>query len=704
MTEQSKLKVALVDWDEDLFSPCGWEAEMIASAGIAYVHAQQHTPAEVLAFAHDADVVLQQSLRPLLTGEVIAALDRCRCLVRLGIGYDNVDVAAATRRGMLVCNVPAYCVEDVAEHALALLLASVRRIPRQDRWIREGRWDRTGARPARRMKGCTLGFVAFGKIARTLAERLAAFGMRLIAYDPYVDAASMQRSGVQKVDLDELLRQADFISVHAPLNAQTKHLLSTREFGLMKDGAFIVNTSRGPVIDEVALVEALRSGKVWGAGLDVMECEPLPADSALRDLDSVTFTPHVSASSEESVADLYRAACQIAIDVCQGRWPQGVVNPDAVQHSARVYTRPMLETERVRSSRTCTEELETMTKKVVTFGEIMLRLSPPGYQRFTQARSFDVVYGGGEANVAVSLANYGMAVDYVTRLPKNDLGAACIQFLCQSGVGVDKIVRGGERLGIYFLETGAAQRASVVLYDRANSSIATVERGMIDWHTVFADADWFHWTGITPAISQSLADVCLQGVQVAKEMGLTVSCDLNYRAKLWKWGKKAGEVMPELVSYCDVAVGNEEDAEKVFGIQAPATDVTSGKVEADKYRHVCEELAGRFANLKQVAVTLRGSLSASHNTWSGVLWDGGQFYTGPTFDITHIVDRVGGGDAFVGGLIYGLRTYGQDKSRALSFAIAASCLKHTVVGDFNAVSVPEVEKLMGGDASGRVAR
>lgn len=345
-----------------------------------------------------------------------------------------------------------------------------------------------------------------------------------------------------------------------------------------------------------------------------------------------------------------------------------------------------------------------MTKKVVTFGEIMMRLSPPGYQRFTQARSFDVIYGGGEANVAVSLANYGMPVDYVTRLPPNDIGEACIQFLRQYGVGVSKIIRGDERLGIYFLEMGAAQRGNVVIYDRANSSLATVARGMIDWRQVFADADWFHWTGITPAISAGAADVCLEALQVAKEMGLTVSCDMNYRAKLWKWGKKAGEVMTEMVKYCDLAVGNEEDAEKVFGIKAPETDVTSGKVEADKYRNVCDELAHRFPTLKMIAITLRGSLSASHNTWSGVLWDGGQFYTGPTFDITDIVDRVGGGDAFVGGLIYGLRTYGADRQKALAFAIAASCLKHTVFGDFNVVSVAEVEKIMGGDVSGRVAR
>jgi len=353
-----------------------------------------------------------------------------------------------------------------------------------------------------------------------------------------------------------------------------------------------------------------------------------------------------------------------------------------------------------------------MAKKVGTFGEIMMRLSPPGFLRFVQARSFDVIYGGGEANVAVSLANFGVPVDYVTRLPDNDLGDACIQFLRQYGVGVDKIVRGGDRLGIYFLEMGAVQRGSKVIYDRANSAIATIKRGMIDWKRVFADADWFHWTGITPAISAGTADVCLEAVQVAKEMGLTLSCDLNYRKKLWKWGKTPGEVMPELVRHCDIAIGNEEDADKVFGIKAPETDVVAGKVEADKYRYVCEELAKRFPNLKTIAITLRGSISASHNTWSGVLYSppsqggegSGGFYTAPTYDITHIVDRVGGGDSFMAGLIYGLRTYGDDHQKALDFAVAASCLKHSIVGDFNLATVAEVEKLMGGDVSGRVSR
>ena len=326
-----------------------------------------------------------------------------------------------------------------------------------------------------------------------------------------------------------------------------------------------------------------------------------------------------------------------------------------------------------------------MVKKVVTFGEIMMRLAPPGFLRFGQARSFDVIYGGGEANVAVSLANYGVPVNFVTRLPNNDLGEACIKFVRQYGVGTDYIVRGGERLGIYFLETGAAQRGSKVVYDRANSSIATIQTRNDDWWTVFADADWFHWTGITPAISEGAADVCLAAAQVAKEMGLTVSCDLNFRAKLWKWGKKAGEVMPELVRHSDVAIGNEEDADRVFGIKAPDADVSSGKVEAEGYRYVCATLAERFPNLSAIAITLRGSLSASHNTWSGVLWRKGAFYSAPVYDIVHIVDRVGGGDSFGAGLIYGLRATARMCRRRSTLPVAGSCLKHSILGDFNLV-------------------
>jgi 2-dehydro-3-deoxygluconokinase len=342
--------------------------------------------------------------------------------------------------------------------------------------------------------------------------------------------------------------------------------------------------------------------------------------------------------------------------------------------------------------------------KIVTFGEIMLRLAPPGFQRFTQARTFEATYGGGEANVAVSLANYGEAVDFVTRLPKNELGDAALSSLRGLGVGTNHIARGGERLGIYFLEAGAAQRASKVIYDRAGSSFATIQPGAMDWKSIFADADWFHWTGIAPAVSQGAAEVCREAILVAREMGVTVSTDLNYRAKLWKWGKSASEVMSDLVSMCDVALGNEEDAEKVFGIHAPESDVTSGKVDADHYRYVCEKLAERFPALRMISITLRGSLSASHNTWSGVLWRTGEFFSAPTSDILPIIDRVGGGDSFMGGLIYGLRKYPSDPQKALDFAAAAACLKHSIIGDFNAVSVAEVETLMSGDASGRVSR
>jgi len=342
--------------------------------------------------------------------------------------------------------------------------------------------------------------------------------------------------------------------------------------------------------------------------------------------------------------------------------------------------------------------------RVVSFGEIMMRLSPPGYQRFIQARSFDLTFGGGEANVAVALANFGIPVDYVTRLPQNDLGDACVNSLRQFGVGTTKIVRGGERLGIYFLENGAVQRGSKVVYDRSGSSIATVEPGTIDWKTALDGASWFHITGITPAISRSCADTTLEAVRSAEKMGLTVSLDLNYRAKLWKWGKPAREVMTDLVRCADIAIGNEEDAEKVFGIQAPGVDVVAGKVNPNDYRVVAEKLKAQFPNLEKVAITVRGSVSANHNTWSGVLHDGKAFYTAPVYDITHIVDRVGGGDAFAAGLIYGLLMYGEDAQKALGFAVAAGCLKHTVPGDMNMVTVSEVEGIMSGVVSGRVSR
>lgn len=345
-----------------------------------------------------------------------------------------------------------------------------------------------------------------------------------------------------------------------------------------------------------------------------------------------------------------------------------------------------------------------MKKKVVTFGEIMLRLSPPGWKRFSQASSFEVIYGGGESNVAVSLANYGIQTEFVTRLPITDIGECALMEMRKRGVGTQHIVRGGERLGIYFLETGAVSRGSKVVYDRAHSAMSTIQKGMVDWKAVFEGVEWFHWTGITPAISQGAADACLEAIQVANEMGITVSTDLNYRKKLWKYGKEPAEVMPDLVAGCDVILGNEEDAEKHFDIHPEGADVTTGHVDAASYLSVCKQLMERFPRCKKAIVTLRGSISASHNSWSGVLYDGNKLYHAPTYQITHIVDRVGGGDSFMGGLIYGLLNYKGDDQQALNFAVAASCLKHTIFGDANLSTVAEVEKLMSGDASGRVSR
>lgn len=344
--------------------------------------------------------------------------------------------------------------------------------------------------------------------------------------------------------------------------------------------------------------------------------------------------------------------------------------------------------------------------KVVTFGEIMLRLATPGYERFSQATSFTATYGGGEANVAVSLSNYGLKAEFVSRVPKNDIADACLKSLHKYGVSTENMQFGGDRLGIYFLETGAVARASKVVYDRANSAIAEIRPGMVNWREVFKDAEWFHWTGITPALSQGAADACLEAIHIANEMGVTVSTDLNYRKNLWKYGKKASEVMPALVEGCDVILGNEEDAELVFGIKPEGFQVahTGGEINAAEFESVCTQLMARFPRAKKVIITLRGSINANHNTWGGVLYSEGTLYQSPRYDITHIVDRVGGGDSFMGGLIYGLISYPGDDQRALNFAVAASCLKHTIYGDFNLVTVSEVEALMKGDGSGRVSR
>ncbi len=339
-------------------------------------------------------------------------------------------------------------------------------------------------------------------------------------------------------------------------------------------------------------------------------------------------------------------------------------------------------------------------KKVVCFGEIMLRLAPEGYLRFVQADRFGVVYGGGEANVSVSLANYGMPAAFVTKVPNNDLGQAAINSLRRFGVDTSYIARGGERLGIYFLEKGASQRPSKVIYDRKYSSISTATAEDFDFEAIFADADWFHFTGITPALSDSLAAITLEACKLARSKGLTVSCDLNYRKNLWST-EKAGKVMGEIMPYVDVVIANEEDAEKVFGIKASGSDVTGGKLNHEGYRDVARQLKERFG-CKYVAITLRTSLSASDNKWAGMLYDGQDYYFSREYAI-HIVDRVGGGDSFGGGLIYALKS-GYQPQEAIEFAVAASCLKHSIEGDFNHVSVAEVRALMAGDGSGRVQR
>ena len=341
-----------------------------------------------------------------------------------------------------------------------------------------------------------------------------------------------------------------------------------------------------------------------------------------------------------------------------------------------------------------------MAKRVITFGEIMLRLAPEGYYRFVQANSFGATYGGGEANVAVSLANFGIDTAFVTKLPAHEIGQAAVNELRKFGVDTSRIVRGGNRIGIYFLEKGASQRPSKVIYDRAHSAIAEASPEDFDWNEIFQNADWFHFTGITPALNDTLAAICLEACKKAKELGLTVSCDLNYRNKLWS-RETAGQVMSELCKYVDVCIANEEDAADVFGIRAANTDVTKGAVSHEGYKDVAKQLAGRFG-FSKVAITLRESLSASDNNWAAMLYDGTEFYFSKKYAV-HIVDRVGGGDSFGGGLIYAcLNQY--DPQSTIEFAAAASCLKHSVEGDMNMVSVSEVQKLAGGDGSGRVQR
>lgn len=341
-----------------------------------------------------------------------------------------------------------------------------------------------------------------------------------------------------------------------------------------------------------------------------------------------------------------------------------------------------------------------MAKKVITFGEIMLRLAPEGYYRFVQADTFGATYGGGEANVAVSLANYGFDAKFVTKLPAHEIGQAAVNSLRKYGVDTSYISRGGDRVGIYFLEKGASQRPSKVIYDRAGSSIATATKEDFNWKEIFDGAEWFHFTGITPALNDEVAAICLEACKAAKENGVTISCDLNYRNKLWS-KEKAGEVMGELCKYVDVCIANEEDAADVFGIHAANTDVTTGTVNHEGYKDVAKQLADRFG-FSKVAITLRESISANDNNWSAMLYDGNDYFFSKKYKM-HIVDRVGGGDSFGGGLI-AASLNGFDSQATIEFAVAASCLKHSIEGDMNLVSMDEVLKLAGGDGSGRVQR
>jgi len=343
-----------------------------------------------------------------------------------------------------------------------------------------------------------------------------------------------------------------------------------------------------------------------------------------------------------------------------------------------------------------------MSKKILSFGEIMVRLKSPGHERLGQSALLEMTFGGGEANVAVSLAGFGHHAVYVTALPANEIADACLAELRRFGVDVSEIRRDKGRMGVYYVETGSNQRPSKVIYDRDNSSIARSGPGDFDWPRLLAGADWFHVTGITPAISASCAGAALEAVQEAKRLGVPVSIDLNYRAKLWNWGKKAHEVMPELVKLADVLVGNEEDCQKTLGIEA-ASDVASGELDEAAYADLTERVLAAYPNLRLVAITLRESISADHNNWSACLRDSQGFYRSCRYEIRNIVDRVGGGDSFCAGLIHGLVS-GQDNRQSLEFATAASCLKHTIPGDFNRVSASEFEKLLQGDASGRVQR
>ncbi len=341
-----------------------------------------------------------------------------------------------------------------------------------------------------------------------------------------------------------------------------------------------------------------------------------------------------------------------------------------------------------------------MNKKVITFGEIMLRFATPEYQRFSQSNTFDATYGGGEVNVSVSLAKFGISTAYVTRLPDNDIGKSCKETINELGVDTNHIIYGGERLGIYYLETGAVVRGSKVVYDRENSAFSSMKKGMIDWDEVFKDATWFHWTGITPAISAGATEVLEEALVKANELGITVSCDVNYRSKLWKEGNKAEEVMPRLIARTNVLIGNEFDAEKVLGVQSNLPP----NVEYSKFTFglVAKQLMQKYPRIKKVITTRRGTINANHNTWVGILFDGNRVMESPTYEITHIVDRVGGGDALMAGLIYGFINWPEEDQKTIDFAATASFLKHTISGDVNDVSVGEVKKIMNGNSNGKI--
>jgi len=345
--------------------------------------------------------------------------------------------------------------------------------------------------------------------------------------------------------------------------------------------------------------------------------------------------------------------------------------------------------------------------RVVTLGEVMLRLKPPQFERLLQSPLLEATFGGGEANVAVSLARFGLDTAFLSAVPPNPLGDACVRSLRAEGVDTSLIVHNGERLGIYFLETGSNQRPSVVLYDRNHSSMTDIGLNIFNWDTVFAGADWFHISGITPAISQSAADLSLQAVRAAKEHGVTISCDYNYRGKLWKYGKKAPEVMRQLVALIDVGIANEEDCQLSLGITVEDANkkqhATNDELDLARYEALCKKVCATFPNLQYQAITLRESHNANHNSWSGCLFNGQEFFVSKKYDITHIVDRVGAGDAFAAGLIYGLAT-SMKQEEALNFAVAASALKHTIPGDLNLVTLSEVQNLQRGNASGRVQR